>query len=153
MQQNLLNTAMLVTLFSVSFFTMAKPLSCDSEQAVRALDANYENALKVSDADFLEHLLAANYLWVHNHGRFVDTKTSLLERAKNADSSATGNPRSRTQRDVKVHNIDRTWVVSGFTTVDRGESPITYAFMRTYVESNKSCKLLAAQTMALETSE
>ncbi len=144
----------IVLLFTLSLInspmSLAKHLSCNSKQSVKGLDAKYENALKVSDVDFLEHLLSQNYIWVHNHGRFVDTKDTLVGRAKDASSSATGNPRSRTQRDVKVLNIDKTWVVSGFTEVDRGESPITYAFMRTYVQNNKGCKLLAAQTMALE---
>lgn len=130
--------------------SMAKPASCNNEKSVKALDAQYEEALKVSDANFLAHLLAPNYVWVHNHAGFVDTKDTLLGRAENKNTSATGNPRSRTQRDVQVYNIDNTWVISGFTTVDKGESPTTYAFMRTYVRRNHECLLLSAQTMALE---
>ncbi|RMA64790.1 hypothetical protein BXY75_1671 [Ulvibacter antarcticus] len=37
--------------------------------------------------------------------------------------------------------------------MDRGPSPITYHFMRTYVEINERCYLIANHTMAIPEKE
>jgi hypothetical protein len=77
--------------------------------------------------------LAEDFIWVHNHANTIDNKTAVLERFKRYLSSNNQNTKSRISKDVKVILYDSTGIVSGFTIIDRGPSPTTYHFMRTYV--------------------
>jgi hypothetical protein len=61
--------------------------------------------------------------------------------------------RSRISRDVKAIVLGKTAIVTGITVVDRGPSPVTYHFMRTYVEVKGKCLLLANHTMAIPDEE
>jgi hypothetical protein len=49
--------------------------------------------------------------------------------------------------------LGNTGVVSGYTVVDRGPSPVTYHFMRTYTKVNGKYQLLANHTMAIPDEE
>ena len=133
------------------FLSTCAQKSCLQETALKTLDAQYEKALLESDAQFLENLLAKDFIWVHNHNSMTDTKEALVKRAKN--TNATGNTRARTQSDVQVIILGATAVVTGITVVDRGPKPTTYHFMRTYVEIEGECKLLANHTMAVPEEE
>ncbi len=137
--------ALLLAVFPC-YLTLAQN-TCLDKASLKTLDAQYEKALLESDEDFLENLLAKDFIWVHNHNSMTDTKDALVKRAKN--STATGNTRARTQSNVQVIILGATAVVTGITVVDRGPKPTTYHFMRTYVELDGKCKLLANHTMAV----
>jgi len=145
----------------IRFFLLIAGLSCTMVYAqaqdndidqLRKLDAKWENALLVSDADFIASILSEDFVWVHNHASMTDTKEALVKRSKKANG-ATGNPRSRISKDVKVIMEGATGVVTGLTIVDRGPSPTTYHFMRTYAKTDGKWLLLANHTMAIPKEE
>ncbi len=123
--------------------------SCLEPENLKALDLRYEQALKNNDVAFFESHLADEYLWVHNHASATDTKEAILDRAKDPTKGATGNPIARESEDVKVIRYGNTAVVTGFTTVKRETSAPRYNFMRTYVEVDDQCLLLASHTMRI----
>lgn len=90
---------------------------------------------------------------VHDLASGIDSKESLLKRASDPNIGATGKPKSRISKDVKVIVIGSTGVVSGYTIVDKDSSLITYHFMRTYVEIEGNCFLLANHTMVIPDKE
>lgn len=132
-------------LFSVHFFSQSQTL----EQKLLSLDRGWEKALLESDVAFLENILAADFIWVHNHAGQIDGKEAAVSRAKRIQSGQKDDTRNRTSRDQQVVILGETAVVSGFTVVDRGPSPVTYHFMRTYALINGKFKLLANHTMAI----
>lgn len=117
------------------------------------LDLAWEKALLESDVDFLENILAKDFIWVHNHASLIDGKTEVVSRARKIQQGQTDNTRGRTSKDQKVTVMGKTAVVSGLTVVDRGPSPTTYHFMRTYVQVKNGYKLLANHTMAIPDEE
>jgi hypothetical protein len=127
--------------------------SCLTDTSILALDQQWEQAMMNSEVEFIDQLLADEFIWIHNHADFIDTRASLLERSADPNLGATGDVRSRISNDRTVHRLENTAVVKGFTVVDRGPSPTKYAFMRTYVETGNGCKLLANQTMAVPEQE
>lgn len=127
--------------------------TCLEPTHLKDLDNQWESALLTSNVDFLSEITAEDFVWVHNHAGTIDTKTDLIERAADPNRGATGSPRSRTQSGVEVRILGSTGVVTGFTLVDRGPTPTRYSFMRTYVEVEGRCVLLANQTMASPTEE
>lgn len=129
----------------------AQAQDIDTEK-LKKLDAQWEKALLESDADFISSILAEDFVWVHNHASMIDTKEALVKRSKKANG-ATGNPRSRISKDVKVIMEGATGVVTGLTIVDRGPSPTTYHFMRTYAQTDGKWLLLANHTMAIPKEE
>lgn len=117
------------------------------------IDLGWEKALLTSDVDYLENLLADEFVWVHNHAGQIDGKVEAVTRAKRIKSGQADDTRNRTSRDQKVVILGETGVVSGYTVVDRGPIPTTYHFMRTYVLIDGKWKLLANHTMAIPEEE
>lgn len=133
------------------FLAGAPPLSaqeaCMEPESLVRLDAEWERALLERDAVRLNSLLADDFVWVHNHASAVDSKETLLRGASGPLPEGAPVTRSRTRSGVEARVLGRTGVVSGYTLVDRGPSPTTYHFMRTYVEVDGVCLLLANHTM------
>ncbi|MBN3583295.1 nuclear transport factor 2 family protein [Algoriphagus aestuarii] len=123
--------------------------SCMTEENIKALDAQWEEAILHPDPDFLESILAENFIWVHNHYSMVDTKKTTVESRKRQKANGGSNIKSRIQSDVKVAITGNTAIVTGFTDVDREVDPAKYHFMRTYVEVNGKCLLVGNHTMAI----
>ncbi|WP_332913009.1 nuclear transport factor 2 family protein [Algoriphagus boritolerans] len=98
---------------------------------------------------FLEDLLADEFVWVHNHASLIDGKEQALARANRIKAGQADNTRNRTSKDRQVVILGTTGVVSGYTVVDRGPSPTTYHFMRTYALVDGKWKLLGNHTMAI----
>jgi ketosteroid isomerase-like protein len=117
------------------------------------IDQGWENALLKSDVVFLENLLADDFIWVHNHAGQIDGKEAAISRAKRIQAGQADDTRGRVSRDQKVVILGNTGVVSGYTVVDRGPSPVTYHFMRTYAWVDGKFKLLANHTMAIPEEE
>ncbi len=140
----------LTILLSFSAFAQR---SCMTEANIKALDAQWEEAILNPDPDFMESLLAEKFIWVHNHYSSVDTKESAIESRKRQKANGGSNIKSRIQSDVKVAITGNTAIVTGFTNVDREVNPAKYHFMRTYVEINGKCFLVGNHTMAIPEEE
>jgi ketosteroid isomerase-like protein len=135
--------------FSISFFTFSQ----SKEKELLTIDIGWEKALLTSDVDFLENLLADEFVWVHNHAGQIDGKEQAIARAKRIKAGQTDDTKNRTSRDQEVVILGKTGLVSGFTVVDRGPSPTTYHFMRTYALVDGNWKLLGNHTMAIPEKE
>ena len=127
--------------------------NCLTADNLKKLDAAWEKAQLELDHDFIDSLLAEEFIWVHNHANTIDNKAAVLERVKRYLRENNRNTRSRTSKDVGVIINGETAIVSGYTIVDRGPKPTTYHFMRTYVSFNGMCNLLANHTMAIPKKE
>jgi hypothetical protein len=136
---------LLLTLLLLAFSSSGQTTQ---EQLVE-LDKGWERALLNSEVEFLENLLAEEFIWVHNHASQIDGKAEALNRAKNIRAGQQDDTRNRSPRDHQVVILGQTAVVSGFTVVDRGPKPTTYHFMRTYALVAGKWKLLANHTMAI----
>jgi hypothetical protein len=123
--------------------------SCLQAEKLIQLDGEFEQAQLDFDLDFFKNTLAGNFIWVHNHASLIDDKAAVLKRAEKPNDAT----RSRISRDVKAIVLGKTAIVTGITVVDRGSSPVTYHFMRTYVEVDGKCLLLANHTMAIPDEE
>ena len=124
-----------------------------TEQAILALDAQWEAMNLKPDPEFFKNTLAENFVWVHNHASMVDTKKDVVQRAEKQAKNGTSNTRSRAQSDVKVAITGNMAVVTGFTLVDRDPTPTRYHFMRTYIEVDGKCLLAGNHTMAVPEEE
>ncbi|HTF85092.1 MAG TPA: nuclear transport factor 2 family protein [Cellvibrio sp.] len=128
---------------------------CLQSSRLKALDAQYEEALRVGDVKFLHALLADDFVWVHNLEADIESKSGLLKRLK-ADHEIA---KARTSHDITLHALADTVVLSGLSSVDKynpdGKTFRTsrYRFMRTYVAVKDQCKLLSVQTMKVWSSE
>lgn len=133
----------------------AQAAACLPTPAMIALDARYEEALRVGDVAFLQDLLADEYVWVHTLASAIDTKPVVLERARLKAVT----PKARTTSEVQAHALGDTVVLRGLSTVDQWNADgktfrsSRYQFMRTYVNVAGHCKLLAVQTMKVWSSE
>ena len=136
---------LLLTLLIISVSSFAQT---PQEQLV-ALDKGWERALLNSDVEFLDTLLAEEFVWVHNHASQIDGKAEALNRAKKIRAGQQDDTRNRSPRDHQVVILEQTAVVTGFTVVDRGPQPTTYHFMRTYALVAGKWKLIANHTMAI----
>lgn len=137
-------------LFLALFLIAFSSLGQTTQEQLVELDKGWERAMLNSDVEFLEILLAEEFIWVHNHASLIDGKAEALSRAKRIRAGQQQeDTRSRSPRDHQVVLIGQTAVVSGFTLVDRGPQPTTYHFMRTYALVEGSWKLLANHTMAI----
>ena len=135
-----------LSLFSFPFLT----LSQSSTEELLRIDQGWEKALLESNVKFLEELVSEKFVWVHNHATQIDGKEAAVGRAKRIQAGQQQNDtRNRTSRDQQVVILGQTAVVSGFTVVDRGPSPTTYHFMRTYAWTEGRWKLLGNHTMAI----
>ncbi|MBN3518442.1 nuclear transport factor 2 family protein [Algoriphagus lutimaris] len=136
-----------------SYYIASAQTTCMTAESIKLLDSKWEEANLHPNPDFFETTLGEEFVWVHNHGTMVDSKWSVVERAKKQKAAGTSNTRSRSQRDVKVAISGNTAVVTGITVVDRGPQPTTYHFMRTYVEIGGKCYLIGNHTMAIPKEE
>ena len=138
-----------------SAISAAQAETCLSEKNLVALDAKYEQALQVGDTQFLDKLLAPEFYWVHNLASMKEKKTELLVRVKKSEEHA----KKRRSYDISQQRLGNTVVLQGLSNVDKwnadGKTFRTsrYQFMRTYVEEKGECKLLAAQTMKVWSSD
>ncbi|RAJ12991.1 nuclear transport factor 2 family protein [Olleya aquimaris] len=123
--------------------------NCLNIEHIKELDASWEKAQLELDLDFIDSLLADQFIWIHNHANTIDNKEVVLERIKRYIDTNNTETKSRNSKDVKVVIYEKTAIVSGYTIIDRGPSPTTYHFLRTYAEINGSCYLIASQTMAI----
>ena len=142
--------------FILLFTLMVLPLmtfSQTSEAQLLELDKGWEKALLTSDVEFLEKLVADEFIWVHNHAGLIDGKKAVLSRAKRIQSGQADDTRNRTTKDQQVVILGKTGIVSGFTVVDRGPSPTLYHFMRTYAWTAGKWNLLGNHTMAIPEGE
>lgn len=135
------------------FFALIFSNQAQTKEQLLDLDISWEKALLTSEVDFLENLLAEDFVWVHNHAGQIDGKEEAIARAKRIKAGQADDTRNRTSRDQKVVILGMTGVVSGYTVVDRGPSPTTYHFMRTYALVDGKWKLFANHTMVIPEEE
>ncbi|MDI1321850.1 MAG: nuclear transport factor 2 family protein [Algoriphagus sp.] len=140
-------------LFAFLLFSTIGYSQTKEQQKLLELDLGWENALLKSDVAFLENLLADDFIWVHNHAGQIDGKEAAVSRAKRIQAGQADDTKGRVSRDQKVVILGNTGVVSGYTVVDRGPSPVTYHFMRTYALVDGKFKLLGNHTMAIPNEE
>ncbi|SMD43316.1 protein of unknown function [Aquiflexum balticum DSM 16537] len=142
---------------STSFFLFVLALTSmaqtQNHQKLLELDLGWEKAQLESNVEFLENLLAKDFVWVHNHASLIDGKDAVISKANRIQNGQADNTKGRVSRDQTVVILGKTGVVSGFTVVDRGPSPTTYHFMRTYVKKKGKYVLLANHTMAIPDEE
>jgi ketosteroid isomerase-like protein len=118
-------------------------------------DQQYEEALRVGDAAFLQAWLADDYVWVHSLASQIETKAVVLARSEHPAVV----PKSRMTSDVHSHVLGDTVVLRGLNTVEQWNADgktwrsNRYQFMRTYVNVGGACKLLSNQTMKVWSSE
>ena len=136
---------LLLTLLIISVSSFAQT----TQEQLVALDKGWERALLNSDVEFLDTLLAEEFVWVHNHASQIDGKAEALNRAKKIRAGQQDDTRDRSPRDHQVVILEQTAVVTGFTVVDRGPQPTTYHFMRTYALVAGKWKLIANHTIAI----
>ena len=140
-------------LMGLSFASGLAQESCLNSEQLLSLDASWEKALLESDVAHLNSLLSENFIWVHNHASMSDNKAAVVKRAEAQKAAAGNNTRSRISKDVEVFVNGSTAIVTGFTVVDRDARPTNYHFMRTYVEIEGKCFLMANHTMAVPEKE
>lgn len=143
----------LLSYFLVNLFATAGFCQTNEQQILLEIDLGWEKALLESDIAILENLLADDFIWVHNHAGQIDGKKAAISRANRIQAGEPNDTKGRYSRDQKVVILGNTGVVSGYTVVDRGPSPVTYHFMRTYAIVNEKIKLLANHTMAIPDEE
>lgn len=146
--KTIISSLLFFCIFSLSAFAQTP-----DPKKLLELDKGWENALLKSDVAFLENLLAEDFIWVHNHAGQIDGKEEAVSRAKRIQAGQADDTKGRVSRDQKVVILGNTGVVSGYTVVDRGPSPVTYHFMRTYSWVDGKFELLANHTMAIPDEE
>ncbi len=135
-------------------FCCALPLqalaACLPAEALVERDRQYEAALGSGNVAFLRELLADDYIWVHTLGSELETKPALLARMEKPTRF-----KSRTTGDVQARALGDTVVLHGVSIVEQWNADGAtfktnrYQFMRTYVNVDGRCRLLAGQTMNL----
>lgn len=124
--------------------------ACLPAAALVERDRQYEAALGAGDTAFLRELLADDYAWVHTLGSEVETRPVLLARMARPSRF-----KSRTTADVQVRALGDAAVLHGVSIVEQWNADRStfktnrYQFMRTYVNVDGRCRLLAVQTMNL----
>lgn len=139
-------------ILSLFFFGSFAAFAQDSKDLI-LLDQAYEKALLESNVAFLENLLSDDFVWVHNHAGLIDGKSQVIARAKRIQDGQADTTKGRLVKEQKLVSLEDTFVIYGITVVDRGPSPTTYHFMRTYVWENGKYTLLANHTMAIPDEE
>ena len=133
----------------------AQAQTCLQAENLVKLDADYENALRKGDVQFLDKLLAPEFQWVHNLASLKETKAQLLLRVQKPEEQ----PKERRSHDISQQRLGNTVVLQGLSSVDKWNSDgktfrtSRYQFMRTYVEEKGECRLLAVQTMKIWSSK
>jgi hypothetical protein len=143
----------IATSFILCLLTLSTVAQSQDHQKLLELDMGWEKALLESNVEFLENILAKDFVWVHNHASLIDGKEAVVARAKRIREGQVDNTKGRVSRDQTVVILGNTGVVSGYTVVDRGPSPTTYHFMRTYAKIKGKYMLLANHTMAIPDEE
>jgi hypothetical protein len=143
----------ITTSFIICLLTLTTVAQSQDHQKLLELDMGWEKALLESNVEFLENFLAKDFVWVHNHASLIDGKDALVSRAKRIREGQVDNTKGRVSRNQTVVILGNTGVVSGYTVVDRGPSPTTYHFMRTYSKIKGKYMLLANHTMAIPDDE
>ena len=138
-----------IFILGLSILPTSAQENCMTPDNLKKLDASWEKALLELNLQFFENTVSDDFIWVHTHATKIDSKKSFLAEAKNNLERNINDTKSRVSRDIKMIVSGTTGVVTGFTTVDRGPSPITYHFMRTYVKTDGKCYLIANHTMAI----
>lgn len=147
-----------VSLLSLSFSLLsggAIAESCLTKAALIELDGRYEAALQRGQIKLLEKLLAPEFYWVHNLASLKENKQQLIARVQLPSEQ----PKARRSHDISVQRLANTAVLEGLSSVEKWNADgktfrtLRYQFMRTYVELNGECKLLAVQTMKVWSSE
>lgn len=152
MESSMLNRLILLAC-ALPLHALAAP--CLPDAALVARDQQYEEALRVGDTAFLQDLLADNYVWVHSLASQVEDKAALLARFRAPFSVH----KRRATSDTHAHALGDAVTLRGISTVEQwngdGKTWRTnrYQFMRTYVNVNGTCKLLAVQTMKVWSSD
>ncbi len=136
--------------------TTAFSADCLEADALKRLDGQYEDALRVGNPEFLRALLADDFVWVHNHAVEAEDKATLVGRVGEGHEE----PLARRSEEVEYRRLDSTAVLTGFTTVEKAPREEggevrgnKYHFMRTYVAVDGHCHLLSNQTMKVWSSE
>lgn len=146
---------LIMVLAACMWANQAAAQGCLETDALIALDARYETALQVGDADFLLTLLAPEFTWVHNLASLKEDKAALIARVKQPTEQA----KQRRSHDITAQRLANTVVLQGLSSVDKWNDDGTtyrtsrYQFMRTYVAVKDECKLLAVQTMKVWSSD
>jgi hypothetical protein len=141
-------------LFSfIIIFSATAQQTCMTAENIKALDAKWEEANLQPDPDFMESVLAKEFVWIHNHNSMNDNKTAVVVRVKSQKEAGIIDTKSRIQSEVKVAITGKTAIVTGITIVDRGPIPTRYHFMRTYVEVDGKCLLVGNHIMAVPEEE
>jgi len=143
----------ITTSFIICLLTLTTVAQSQDHQKLLELDMGWEKALLESNVEFLENFLAKDFVWVHNHASLIDGKDAVVSRAKRIREGQVDNTKGRVSRNQTVVILGNTGVVSGYTVVDRGPSPTTYHFMRTYSKIKGKYMLLANHTMAIPDDE
>ena len=141
------------------FPSLVLAAQCNNQQQISVLDNNFELAIKNANSNFLQQVLADNFIWVHNLKSMTETKTSLLERLA-ADNYET--PVQRTSAiEHFIQGLD-TWSVMGISHVYKLRPPeadennirhYQYYFSRSYQQIDGKCKLLSSMTMKIHTED
>ena len=128
----------------------ASAASCLPTDALVERDRQYEAALATGNVAFLREALADDYVWVHTLGSEIETKPVLLARMEKPTRF-----KSRTTSDVQARTLGDATVLHGISIVEQWNADGTtfktnrYQFMRTWVNADGRCRLLAGQTMNL----
>ena len=138
-----------IAIIGLSIFSAAAQENCLNQENLKKLDASWEKAQLELNADYIKSLLAEDFIWVHNHANTIDTKEAVLERIQRYIRTNNKNTKSRTSKDVNVIISGKTGIVSGIAIIDKISGLTNYHFMRTYVEIDGKCYLIANQTMAI----
>jgi Domain of unknown function (DUF4440) len=124
--------------------------ACLPADALVERDRQYEAALATGNVAFLREALADEYVWVHTLGSEIETKGVLLARMAKPTRF-----RSRTTEGVQVRALGDATVLHGVSVVEQWNADGAtfrtnrYQFMRTWVNVDGQCRLLAGQTMNL----
>lgn len=74
--------AIIITVVGLLINSMYAQESCLDKEKLIALDASWEKAQLELDFNFIDSLLAEDYIWIHNHANTIDDKAAVLERIK-----------------------------------------------------------------------
>lgn len=103
-------------LLATLLFGLANPLLANDADALRAIDASWNDLRLKSDVAGLDKLLADDWLLTHSDGRVQDKKDYLQELSSRARSN-----QAIENEDVSVRHYGQTAVVTG-TSVQAGTS-------------------------------
>jgi len=101
---------LLLTLLLITYSSLAQT----TEERLLELDRSWEKALLNSEVEFLEELLAEDFIWVHNQASQIDGKEEAFNRAKRIRAGQQDDTRNRTPKEQPVVMPGQTGMVSVF---------------------------------------